>query len=335
MKVCILGSSGKIGTMFKSMLDGHNMYDMYLPKFLVDYSETRTSEQMNNMLLECDCVVLCHHNLKNPDNFYKLTQHIIQHINTNSIIINIASDAEILPIPFRILYGKVKKKIRYEFSTLPNRVINIFFPYVTATNVQLLTQQVHQLNWKYDYYYLSGISKLMKPCILKPTIWNDKFVTNYVKTFSKSENSLYTKITNKELYMFVHEVLENKLRIQFKQYYQLSLKTLIWQLYFKGIQGPGKNHIDMKRCLFGNMVRVIMCIHDTSDYTIRVNNQSLKLKYGDILLLPNNTYHQPLGVTYGERKLVVLDFFTSSIINPVSVLLFYIISKCKIFGFNV
>lgn len=332
MKSCILGSSGKIGKMFTSMLNGQ---DVYLPKFSVDYYETTTSEKMNNLLSQCDCVILCHHNLKNPDHFYTLTQEIIKNINEKSIIINIASDAEILAIPFRILYGKVKKKIRYNLSTLPNRVINIFFPYVTASNLQLLTQQVHNLNWKYDYYYLSGISNFIKPCILKPTIWYDENITNYVKTFSNSENILYSKITNKQLYMFIHKVLENKLRIQFKHYYQLSLTNLMWRLYFKGVQHIGKNHIDMKRCLFGNMVRVLICLHDTSDYKIRVDNQTLKLNYGDILILPNKTYHQPLGMTYGEREVVILDFFTSSVLNPVSIIMFYIFSKCKMFGMNI
>ena len=137
------------------------------------------------------------------------------------------------------------------------------------------------------------------------------------------------------MYSFVHRHLENKLCLRFKKYHQLLFTTLIWQLYFKGRQSVGKYHVDLKRCLFGDMVRVLICVNDTSDYTILVENKTLKLKYGDLLLIPNKTYHAPLGMTHGERTYIVLDFFTCSIIDPVKVILFCIFSHIKIFGINV
>ena len=56
-----------------------------------------------------------------------------------------------------------------------------------------------------------------------------------------------------------------------------------------------------------------------------------EMDVGDIIVIPAGIKHQPLETTYGTRKIIVIDYFTSNIPN----VLFIIFNNLKFLGINV
>jgi hypothetical protein len=327
--VCIFGGSGKIGSMF------HNLYkNAFLPKFNSDYTEYFLTENLKKKLKKYRTIVLCHHNIESPWQIYVLTLEILRNINDDheTTIINIASDAEILWIPFRLEYGKMKKRFREELFKRKNRIINIFFPYVSTSNYIDLYTRLAKIDWSYNNYYLSPWSSIVRPCLLRYAHWNEPAIEQIC---FENNSKLSQVLDDRGTYENMRIILERKLRVQLVPFDNLLFKFVMWKLQFEGYTKAGQWHLDMKRCLFGNSLRTIACIENTSDYKIAVENEVFSMNKNDMLVLPDGVWHQPLPMTHGKRTIIVFDFFTSQLPNIIAIFLFLLFNQLKILGINV
>jgi hypothetical protein len=272
----------------------------------------------------------------------------IPNIN-NIILVNIASDAELIKIPKRYKYGNIKKQIRLYLETRKNRVINIFMPYINNKNYSIIKNKLFNMDWKYDYYYFSAISNIYMPCLTnikytqKHYIFenfekNCPLLINFINKCTFDKANLIDKfkeitINEANLYNEIRIELEKKIHIKFKQNPKMG-KTM-WVLLFNNHTKLGKNHIDMQRNLFGRLFRCIICIYDNSDYTFKVGDNVYKLKTGDAIILPSEVFHQTLPMTYGHRAVLIIDYFTTNIVNLNKLLLFNIFNNIKKLNINV
>lgn len=348
MHTCIFGSSGRIGSIFKRLFPMASLF-----YYNHDYDNTHViSKDCIARLQTSNILVLCHHNLKDPFSYRQLTVDILKYLpNDNNItIINIASDAEILPIPFRIQYGNAKKYVRRILESRKNRVITVFTPYITMTNIgdyEQKVQEIHKQGWKFDFYYLSMVSSIARPwkvsksvdnLVFRGLAYDDPYLAKFVydtNSLQSTSNFEHRKILDTVLYKRMMLLLEYHLRVKLVETPSTFMGYISWLLLFKDNNGTGKMHQDMRRCLFGSLFRCIICIKDTSDYQIRVGSRIYKLKQGDVLVIPDGTYHQPLQMTHGERTICILDYFTSNIVNVIAVIFFLIFNKFKAIGINV
>jgi hypothetical protein len=251
-------------------------------------------------------------------------------------LVNIASDSEIVPMPTRLKYGKLKTKMRYLLEKRRNKVVNIFFPYVTDSNIDSLFLELLKIDYRRDFYYLSGISQLFKP------VWSHT-PPRVIKANVTWEGSNYCPkelfnsriIDNKELYEAVRKEVEDAYRLDMIPYDELNFGILMWQLSFRGQKPDGKLHKDMKRCLFGNLFRVIYCVENESDYEIMIDGKVYTMNSGEMIVIPSGLEHQPLKMTDGSRKIIVIDLFTSNIPDFFRILFFYIFHSFKFLGIDV
>jgi hypothetical protein len=335
--ICIVGSSGKVGSMFfRGALSLHAMHTIYTPRFGKDYQETAIYKSMTEMLEKSKTIIMCHHDINYPEKIYLLTTDIINNcVDTENVtIINIASDAEIINIPYRIKYGRMKSQVRLDLHNRNNRVINIFLPFVNETNYDYFFEKINAilLEPNYNVYYLSSISNIVKPLHAKVLIWNEPRLSEF--NFPRF-NNFSTRMDDEYLYTEIKLIIEEKMKIPLVAYNELSFFFVMWQLFFKTPLEIGKLHVDMKRCIFGRMFRVIICLENTSDYAIFIDGSVYAMRTNDILIIPDNVYHQPLQTTYGERRVIIFDFFTSSIPNYFTVFLFLLFNTFKLFDINV
>jgi hypothetical protein len=252
-------------------------------------------------------------------------------------IVNIASDAEIIPIPSRLNYGKLKRESRLLLESRKNRVVNIFFPYVTQKNWLELFYKLSRIDYKRNFYYLSPLSNLIKPITFKvePTIihthinWKDS-------RYCIRENGFKSQLVqNKGLYETIRVLVEDAYSLDMVPHDDLHVGFLSWQLAFDGPKPLGKKHTDMKRCLFGNLFRALLCIENTTDYKITIGDQVYTMAQNDIIVIPGGIKHQPLSTTQGARKIIVLDYFTTSTPDFIRIFMFYVFNSLKILGIEV
>jgi hypothetical protein len=318
---CIFGSSGKIGSMFR----------LLLPK-------AQCASYKDPVFEPAETYIFCNHSKPDYRPVVTFTKGILEKIPDipEITIINIASDAEIIPIPGRLKYGKLKKHVRKFLEQRKNRVINIFFPYVTKRNWSFLFEKLSQVDLKRDFYYLSPLSNLVKPLWFKiqpVTIHTD---INWSESQYCTKSSFDSRLVHDEsLYEKVRVIVEDRYRLDLVPYENLKMGFLAWQLAFEGPKPDGKNHIDMKRCLFGNLFRALLCVENTTDYEILIGDQKYTMQENDIIVIPGGLSHQPLRTTKGSRKIIVMDYFTSAIPNPILIFLFYLFNTIKILGVDV
>lgn len=345
--VCIFGSNGKIGSIFKNLYPHATTF-----KYGLDYTSENiiSTDCVDFLKSRCKLLILCHHNLKEPLSYLKLTCNILDtypDLPGNNVI-NIASDAELIPIPTRYLYGNVKRLLRKRLEDRNGRAINIFCPYIHQHNNKYITRFIFgafREGWSKDYYYFSPLSKVVKPwrvqnksIFLKGAGFTNEYVANYILQTSgkKLSKAFHHEIlANKKLYMNICSIMEKNLHIDVIHNPSLFFGYVGWVLNFKGECKEGTMHKDMKRCYFGSMFRCILCVKDTSDFTIEIDGEILKPSQGDILVIPDSVDHKPLKMSYGERIICVFDVFTSEYINIVSVVLFLIFNNIKSLGVNV
>jgi hypothetical protein len=318
---CIFGSSGKIGTLFKSI-----------------FPDAQCPHHTNPSFKPCKLYIFCNHYRGDFSRITKFTHQMLAIIEDvpDVTIINIASDAEIIPIPTRLKYGQLKKELRYDLEKRRNRIINIFFPYVTSYNTYDLYMKLAAIDFRRDFYYFSDLSNLVRPLwsTIKPLkISSD---VNWNEALYCHKDSFNSEIIdNPVLYESVRLKIEDAYRIDLIPHSELHLGMLSWQLSFSGDKKQGKMHTDMKRCLFGNLFRAILCIENDTDYKILIDDMTYDMHVNDIIIIPDGVRHQPLKTTYGSRKIIVLDFFTSKIPNFFMILLFYIFNNLKFLGLEV
>ena len=153
-------------------------------------------------------------------------------------IVNFCSEAEIIYMPNRYKYGKLKKKINKILNDSIHIVYNIYLPYEKFIDIPNLL-----LNFDSDYlfHYPGILSQYTRPC--------------YSNTLVCHGNSSIETIEKKYGILLFHPLFLKK-----------------WKLYFSGNNKKGKLHYDRQRC-FGNTFRVLKTIKNTSNYTILINNK--------------------------------------------------------------
>jgi Aspartyl/Asparaginyl beta-hydroxylase len=325
--ICIFGSGGKIGSMFHKLFPGASC-----PRYNIDYDDHRVFDPLKLTLEKSNTIILCHHNIKNPWQIYILTRQIVNYVRNDPAIciINIASDAEIIPIPLRLQYGQMKKRLRKDLNKRMNRVIHIFFPHVNKRNISTLYSRLQSLNWKYDYYYFSDISAIVKPLDIQHILWNEKIEGLEFK----NNGRLSQLIDDRTIYEKVRMVVEQKIRIQLVPFDSIPFNFIMWKLQFEHQVKPGHWHRDMKRCVFGKSLRTIICIENTSDYRIAVEDEVFTMQENDILILPNTCLHKPLDMNHGKRVILIFDFFTNNFPHLLYIIIFFMFNYTKLLGKN-
>jgi len=318
---CIFGSTGKIGSLFK-----------------IIYPDAQCPHHTNPIFSKCSKYIFCNHNIKDYSQIVRFTNEMLVHIPNSEdvILVNIASDAEIIQIPTRIQYGNIKKEFRYSLEKRRNRVVNIFFPHVKQSNMVELLSQLRMIDFSRDFYYLSDVSRIFKP------IWSSipSVVIQSDIQWTQSQYCIKEKfssevVQNGQFYDQVRREVENAYRLDLVSHDQLHLGMLSWQLIFQGAKPDGKVHVDMKRCLFGNLFRAIVCVENDSDNQLLIGETMYQMKRGDIIVIPDGVRHQPLKTSHGSRKIIICDLFTSHVPDYFKILLFYIFNNLKFIGIEV
>jgi len=318
---CIFGSTGKIGSLFKRL-----------------FPVAQCPHHTDPVFTPCKMYIFCNHSRKDFGTIVEFTEKMLEKIQDTPdvILINIASDAELIPIPSRLKYGSHKLKLRHSLEKRRNRVINIFFPYVTDSNIESLFMELSKIDYTRDFYYLSGLSNLVRPIWLNvpPKVIKSNVVWSGSQYCPKDKfNS--TTIGHRDFYEAIRKEVQNEYRLDFAPYDDLRVGMLLWQLSFRGPKPDGNLHTDMKRCLFGNLFRIVYCVENESDYEIMIGGAKYTMTKGEMIVIPGGVPHQPLKMTDGSRKIIIIDLFTSSIPNYFMILIFYIFNTLKFLGIDV
>jgi hypothetical protein len=318
---CIFGSSGKIGSLFKRL-----------------FPYAQCPHHTDPVFTPCKMYIFCNHSREDFGTIVEFTEKMLEKIQDSPdvILINIASDAEIVPIPTRLKYGTHKLNFRHRLEKRRNRVINIFFPYVHEYNIEYLFNELSKIDYTRDFYYLSGLSSIVRP------IWSNvppKVIKSNVvwggSQYCHKEAFNSTNIGYKDFYEAIREEVQNEYRLDFAPYDSLHVGMLMWQLSFRGPKPDGNLHTDMKRCLFGNLFRIVFCVENESDYEILIGGSKYTMSTGEMIVIPGGVSHQPLKMTDGSRKIIIVDLFTSSIPNYFMILIFYWFNTLKFLGIDV
>ena len=247
-----------------------------------------------NKLVNYDVIFLTH-KVRNIDekNALLFIDNILDNLKNNTKqIVNFNSEAEIIYLPKRLEYGKIKKKINEKLHNSNHVIYSIYLPYEKFINIPKF---FYNFDSNYIYHYPSIISQYFRPC--------------YTNTMF-CKNNIYKR----------KNIMENYSILLFDPLFKKS-----WTLSFKGKYKKGRLHKDKKRCL-GTTFRVLKTIKNTSDSKILINNKIYNNSTYRNIIINNNIIHQPLNTNYGNRILKIYDYNTSfdNIYNSiiVSIILF-------------
>lgn len=279
-KKCVLG----YGTIAKQIINKYKNID------IIHHNEL-------NKLLNYDIIFLTYKvkNISEKDSLLYIDNILYNLKNNTKQIVNFNSEAEIVYLPNRLEYGKIKKKINEKLHNSNHIIYSIYLPYAKFINI---SKFFDNFDSNYIYHYPSIISQYLRPCYINTLICN---------------HNIYKK----------KDLMEKYSVLLFEPLFKKS-----WTLTFKGKYKKGKLHKDKNRCV-GTTFRVLKIIKNTSDSKILINNKIYDNNTNRNIFINNNIIHQALNTNYGDRILNIYDYNTSfdNIYNSIIVSLIIFLKK--------
>jgi hypothetical protein len=121
--VCVIGATGFLGSRI--------MHEMSRKGFVVENLSVRSANDvfLHSDALQKDIVVLADQFRQNEKTALSVIDACVSLKPQETLLVNLASDAELLPLPCRAYYGKMKREARLRIDRQNANTMHIYIPY--------------------------------------------------------------------------------------------------------------------------------------------------------------------------------------------------------------